>query len=300
MDFQGIDEQLGGRSSDQVSSCFVNEQDLENLFLLGESDSGVARNGGRRGARFAPQAVLACLKKLAKHRNCPSYQISVMDQITEEKHFFQEAQTISSKRILQAQQNYHVKNFIHLGGGHDHIYPLLKALEHQFKKITIINIDAHCDTRNDQLAHSGTPFAQFAKETKADFQLIQLGIHEYANTQSTLNSVKGMQIFTPRNLPKDFQQMINFLNETIEIEKDRTYVISLDCDAIESASMEAVSAVNHNGLSMAQVKAVFYWGKYHANSKYYGIYEYNPVYDNLSQKGARTIAGLVYELFYAN
>ena len=53
---------------------------------------------------------------------------------------------------------------IHLGGGHDHIYPLLRALSAQNDRITVINIDAHLDTRTDDLPHSGTPFRQFARE----------------------------------------------------------------------------------------------------------------------------------------
>ena len=30
--------------------------------------------------------------------------------------------------------------------------------------------------------------------------------------------------------------------------------------------------------------------------QHFGIFEYNPLYDNLSQKGARTLAALIYQI----
>jgi formiminoglutamase len=64
---------------------------------------------------------------------------------------------------VKISSNYIEQNIIHLGGGHDHVYPLLKAIETKYKKIIILNIDPHCDTRESEHNHSGTPFRQFLK-----------------------------------------------------------------------------------------------------------------------------------------
>ena len=58
--------------------------------------------------------------------------------------------------------------------------------------------------------------------------------------------------------------------------------------------MEAVSAVNHQGLSLTTVKIIFNTIKaLQPTQQYLGIYEYNPIYDNLSQKGARALTDLI-------
>ena len=59
--------------------------------------------------------------------------------------------------------------------------------------------------------------------------------------------------------------------------------------------MEAVSAVNPEGLPMQRVRDIFaFYQDLPQQKKIYGIYEYNPVFDNLSCKGARTLAALIY------
>ena len=170
------------------------------------------------------------------------------------------------------------------------------------KRFVIVNIDAHCDTRPEPLPHSGTPFRQFDGETSLDFDLIQLGIHPYANTEATLAPLKRgrMDIYGVGELPSEGPSMKTFLDDTVPIHPDAHYIVSLDCDALSSSIMEGVSAVNHDGLEFGQVSAIFRWAKEHLPQERtsYGIYEYNPIYDNLSQKGARALAALIYEVAF--
>jgi formiminoglutamase len=72
-------------------------------------------------------------------------------------------------------------------------------------------------------------------------------------------------------------------------------ILSLDADALNAAYMEGVSAVNPRGLSLEVVSDIFdFYFKLDTEKKYCGIYEYNPLYDNLSAKGARILASLIY------
>ncbi|MCY4644912.1 MAG: arginase family protein [Bacteriovoracales bacterium] len=269
-------------------------------FLTAESDWGVARNGGRRGARFAPKAIVHCLGKMVSHTPLLWEAHPVSNALLEPIDFngAQKESTQMIASLLKLKES--PTPLFHLGGGHDHIYPLLKALEKSgSKRVVVVNIDAHCDTRPDPLPHSGTPFRQFDEETSLDFDLIQLGIHSYTNTKATLAPLKRgrMTVFGVEELPRKASSMRAFLNETVPIHPDAHYIVSLDCDGLSSSIMEAVSAVNHNGLEFEQVSAIFNWARKRlaAEKLIYGIYEYNPIYDNLSQKGARALAALIYE-----
>ena len=297
--FSKLDKQLVKRKQEQLLSryCSLGEKGEGPQFLMSESDWGVSRNGGRPGARFAPQAILHCLGKMVAHTDL-SWQAHSISLGGREREDFSKAQEDSCQMISKHLRSRHLT--VHLGGGHDHIYPLLMALEKGGgQKITVLNIDAHCDTRPDPLPHSGTPFRQFDHMTKTEFKLIQLGIHRYANTQETLAPLKKgkMIIHEGKNLPRDFSSMGKFLEETLKVDTETDYVISLDCDALSSAFMEGVSAVNPEGMNWQQVRGIFHWA-YTAlppTRTLYGLYEYNPVYDNLSEKGAKALAALIYE-----
>lgn len=286
------------------------------LILFSPTDLGVSRNGGRRGGQYAPQAIFAVLKKMILHSHTPQILqfLKVSDQQKEEEDFSL-AQAYSGQLIFQAVDKVSPSTLFHLGGGHDHIYPLLIGMEKLgFKKIGVINIDAHCDTRIDDFPHSGTPFRHFAHNTKTDFHLIQLGVHNFANDPSTLVKIPhGQMTFLPyQEIQREtefFQKsLLEFLERRISWEKDRVYILSLDCDAIDSTLMEGVSAVNHQGFTFNQICQIYHWyqSKVTLNSsahfkgpqKILGIYEYNPLFDNLSQKGARALASLIYQVIH--
>ena len=295
---------LENRGKDRLEIIFQNKKSptLNHLFFTSGYDLGVCRNGGRRGASFAPKAILAVLKKMALHPHFKSESARIEPiNIVEEEDFekFQQRQTefISSK-IKESPKT----SIIHLGGGHDHIYSLLCALNFH-KKITVLNIDAHLDTRVDSTSHSGTPFRQFSKEVKGEFNLIQLGIHQYSNAESNYQKLKkgNMKIISSSELAKASLggNLSKLLTDHIPLQSDALTVLSLDCDGLSCSYMEGVSAVNPHGLSMQTVSDIFTYYKNGINHPpIVGIYEYNPLYDNLSQKGARVISTLLYNLLF--
>ncbi|EQC50221.1 arginase family protein [Bacteriovorax sp. BSW11_IV] len=306
-DYKGIPDQLSSRSQDRLEKYFKESDQGLAQFLLAKSDIGVCRNGGRRGAKYGPDAIINVFKKLADHLDKETtfnYSNVINDNCDDN---FDELQKIEIENIKNSLSTKNSKNVIHIGGGHDHIYPLLKALETKHDKILVLNIDAHLDTRVDPLFHSGTPFRQFANETKKDFKLIQLGIHDFANAKSNYNELpgKGMDIYEQslmKEWTKNFTESIGtYMNAITEDYSDYTFILSLDCDAISSDVMDAVSAVNHRGIPGHTVSEIFNWYKLrNQNQHYYGIYEYNPLFDTLSQKGARYLSALIYEVLTQN
>lgn len=292
------------RYLESLAPHFTTEErdDIKTFILTASNDEGVIRNGGRRGARFAPEAILNLLKRMNNHIPL------ALPTLTKEvfplyEANFEDDQITSSKYIDQTLKNNLSKNIIHIGGGHDHAYPFLKALElnTKIKNILILNLDAHCDTRIDDKRHSGTPFRNFTDETSKNVYLIQYGLHNYANAKSTLEPIKNgsekhYSVFEARENSNGFSELDKKLFEDLPFELgDDTFIfLSLDCDAIESSTMEAVSAVNHEGIPLSYIQLIIDKMKSLPGPRAFGIYEYNPVYDNLSQKGSRALCSLIY------
>lgn len=272
------------------------------LIFCSSSDIGVRKNLGRNGARFGPQCILNNLKKMQDHLAINEIAVIEVSDQSEELINFEKAQEKESETIKSCLAQTLVRKSIHLGGGHDHVYPLLRALEYSKKQIIILNFDAHCDTRVDKIHHSGTPFRDFDKLKPTQTSLIQIGVHHYANSTSTLGNLTNIQqsLIYKKDLVDSelFHQVITNL-EKIEISKDAIFILSLDADGLSAEEMEAVSAPNHNGFGQNLVrKVISYLQQNHPDhQQIFGIYEYNPIMDNLSQKGSRIIAGLIYDFF---
>ncbi len=258
--------------------------------LLSPDDSGVIRNYGRSGSRFAPAAITEEFLKLNKPAKFPTFNIH---EIKKDSIDFDQYQSQMVESIAPLSENF--QQLIHVGGGHDHIYPLLKAQINKYDKIIIFNIDAHLDTRVSDINHSGTPFRQLDKELEIPCELYQIGIHQYANSLSTQESLKRIkQIVVPTDqINKDLIGRVISTHDLTNI----LVVLSLDADGLSSSQMEAVSAVNHFGID---AKLIFDWVadiKKISKQSIFGIYEYNPLFDNLSNKGAKLIASLLFHFF---
>ncbi len=283
--------QLKGRRADKVSSLLTKTpQQNGHMVFLANDDEGVRLNGGRRGSEFGPQAIFNQIKNLSKRSVMPPLYAHTLHSSPAMESF--SSKQAKEQRDIESLLEQGPSVFIHLGGGHDHIYPLLKALAKNERRIKVVNIDAHLDTRTDPLPHSGTPFRQFDREHPGMMELTQLGIHPYANTDSTFTELSTpMRIFNwQKTESMDVVDLFPQINDHDQI------VLSLDCDGLDSSVMEAVSAVNHLGISKEKAFALFnhYWNISQNRPSYLGLYEYNPLYDNLSNKGARLLAGLIY------
>jgi formiminoglutamase len=277
----------------------INKADI--LFLKFSSDIGTIRNSGRRGSLFAPEAILAIVKKLACHNLFKWSDAEFADASLEKQDFPQSQKKLADDILLALKNHSRVQKFIYLGGGHDYVYPIAKAINQTTQKLVIINLDAHLDTRTDSAPNSGTPFRQIATDFKGELEIIQLGIHDFANSISTMSNLPNAKetVATYEDVrfgTKDFTKTEQFLKRIIPFQKDTTYLFSLDADVLDSGIMEGVSAVNHRGLPYDFVEDVLLYSIDKLKCQHFGIFEYNPVYDNLSQKGARTLAALIYQI----
>ncbi len=268
------------------SLCHPESWNERTLILSQHSDTGVILNGGRLGARYGAEAILHQLFKMNKNESSKDFGHFHLPTCQEEFDQEQRREITAIKTILEHSS---LENLIHLGGGHDHVYPLVMSIK---GPLHIVNIDAHLDTRNDQQKHSGTPFRQILVERK-DVTLTQIGIHEFANPKAnydlpmTILSVKESYQFAQSH---GFEKMLELGNT-----RKAPVLLSLDADAIEASAMPAVSAPNHQGLRANFVTDLFSaYEKLSQEKKYVGIYEYNPLFDSLGAQGARYLASLLY------
>jgi formiminoglutamase len=275
---------------------------FECVFLKSSTDTGVIRNGGRNGARFAPQSFLSTFKKFSQSEELKKWTFfdQEVSNASEEESNFQEAQVKESEEITSIIKKHPSARLCHIGGGHDHIYPYLKALSAQYKKVIVINLDAHADTRTDEDFHSGTPFRQFADYFQGSFHLYQIGLHPFANSFSTLSPLKKGETdvlwksqITPAAV-KDFFKKIG-----TQVDAETLVVFSLDADAITGAEVPGVSAVNPAGLTRDEL--MMCWQSYMTlpfkHAPMMGIYELNPIYDTLASISMRTLGSFVFETF---
>ena len=290
------------RFEESLASLFCPSLDSKAsfLFLKSSSDVGVERNGGRNGARLGPQSLLSSFRKLNINKAWSKEKIFELEVASEqlERKDFKQAQSHESENILKALKSQPHAKICHLGGGHDHIYPLLMALDQLYKKIIVINIDAHADTRMDTDPHSGNPFRLFDSNHKSEFKLYQIGLHAFANSSSTLSPMAKSAM---KVIWRDEINEVKLQNLFKEIEQEITehtaVIFSLDADALAGQEVPGVSAVNPQGLSVDELKMI--WKKYSdlklTHPPLLGLYELNPVYDSLSMLSMRVLSSFLYQ-----
>ncbi|MCR9203936.1 MAG: arginase family protein [Halobacteriovoraceae bacterium] len=263
------------------------------IILQSPFDHGVIRNGGQRGARHAPQSLLTSLKKMAIHEDLSIDLKSPLEfpSTKDALEHFDDFQSME-KEYLKGFFKNKDEAILHLGGGHDHIYPFAAALMETGKDLVILNIDAHLDTRPDAVHHSGTPFRQLEQEYSKHLQLFQVGIHPFANVSENYDQMGKMAL-----LEMDEEDIEKALKP--HLKKGDHLLLSLDCDGLDASFMPAVSAPNHQGISQKQYQKVLkvclnYWQK-SKTTKLYGVYEYNPLFDDLAGSSARYLASTFYQ-----
>lgn len=288
------------RFLESIGSLFdsleTNKHDV--IFLCSPSDVGVERNGGRNGARLAPQSLISQFKKLSINNHWKDRKI-ISIQVSDEKlerSDFNQAQRLEAENI---QRNLDFTSSIcHIGGGHDHVLPLLMAVGKTFNKIIVVNIDAHADTRIDDESHSGNPFRKFADLFDGTFELFQIGLQDFANSKSTLTPLpKNKMEVLWRNELANEDALKSFLSR-IQIDPKTALIFSLDCDALSGTEVPGVSAVNGYGLTAQDLRKI--WKHFKEipteHGPLIGIYELNPVYDSVSMLSMRTISNFIFEI----
>ena len=281
-------QEIAARAKFKNKKLFKNADQPEVVIITSSSDEGVIRNGGRQGSYLGPKVILNEFGKLQSHSHSKKSILCCEVTSTSTKLEFEEAQSSQALAIEKALTEINQTTLIHIGGGHDHIYPFITGLKNSLKerlKLNIINIDAHLDTRIDKVHHSGTPFRQLDEQSDSQFTLHQVGIQRESNQVDNYKELKtGKMTVHQWDNHFDFKKLIN--NESGWIN-----ILSIDVDALSSNDFKSCSAVNPSGIPDNVMNR--YINEYVSlieHSPIVGFYEYNPIYDDISNSDAKKIA----------
>lgn len=139
-----------------------------------------------------------------------------------------------------------------LGGEHSVSLGLLSALakKHKPKDVTILQIDAHCDLRNDTSDYSDDPSnlahsCVLRRAHELGYNLVQVGIRTYGKMEYeyfTKNS-KTIKVFEFGNGKK-----IPTINEVLKSIKTKYVYITIDVDGFDPAYMPGTGTPVQGGL----------------------------------------------------
>jgi formiminoglutamase len=276
------------RLGDYAKSLSENSQskdlqlDSDSIVIVGyPDDEGIANNGGRIGAKEAPQKIREFFYKMTPHL-LKSHTPKIIDagdlkleSSLEERH--QHAQSNLENILRHARA-------ITLGGGHDYGYPDGAAFLEVFtEKPLIINFDAHLDVRphKDKIT-SGTPFYRLLTKY-TDFDFAEIGIQSQCNSRHHL---KWAQEHNAKVLSFDEIQysgesqsavILRFLEPFML--KKRACFISIDIDGCSSAYAPGCSQSFATGFDPANFFTVFNVLCERLDVKLLGIYEVSPPLD---------------------
>lgn len=286
---------------------FLNSQseliskDKKTIFLGFASDAGIIRNMGRPGAKLGPDQIKTQLAKLP----CPSNEEFIdLGSIVCEGDALESAQSQFAELIALCHQQGH--KTIALGGGHEIAWAHYQGLAPKYKKLGIINFDAHFDLRpclQGQQGNSGTPFSQIAgycEQHQLPFQYCCIGIQKFGNTPSLFNRAKELNakyLCAEQLGTQSFAWQIAFIDDFM-LNLDHIY-LTICLDVFAECFAPGVSAPQALGLSPWQVLPLLKYIMQSGKVVSIDIAELSPPLDQ-DQKTARLAALIIAELLDIN
>jgi formiminoglutamase len=215
------------------------------------SDEGVRRNQGRPGAQFGPDALRRQLATLAYHG---STRLLDIGNVACSNNQLETAQYAFSELVSNCHS--HDLTTIALGGGHEIAWAHFQGLAPHYRKLGIINFDAHFDIRipqSNQQSTSGTPFAQikqYCDDNHREFHYCCLGIQPSANTKSLFERAYswGIHYLTAEQMHQEpLSMQLAFLNQFLS-QHDAIY-LTICMDVFAESYAPGVSAPQSLGIN---------------------------------------------------
>lgn len=301
-------------SDPRLKDCLTSEKNTQaihaqntDLVLWGyPDDEGIQMNGGRVGARLAPDSIRETL-----YKTTPGLDFQRLPRLVDlgnidvtkplhERH--EKGRTLSR---LMCEKNI---PFIALGGGHDYGYSDTCGFLDAFTKTStgnldskplVLNFDAHLDVRPaDKGHHSGTPFRRALTEFPFQFEFFEIGLQPQCNARDHWQwaLAQGAHLLAYDQVKGS--SLISKTQSELEQFKHRPTFLSVDIDAFCSAEAPGCSASWPTGLEIRHFLDLLEWLQTHLNVRGMGIYEVSPPLD----EGTRTsrLAALICFSFLKN
>lgn len=224
---------------DLVGNRFVDRGEAD-VTLFGLPYDGAVI--GRKGARLAPDAIRAQLRKLKAER--PARWRDLGNARMPDDPIAAGGVAERAMRAALGTRGFPVA----LGGDHSLTYGLVRAVAAEHPGLTVVNLDAHLDVREAKTPNSGTSFRRLVDDgiVKGD-RILEFGIRPFANSPKYLQWAKraGIQVV--------------FADETdpaVASGIAGPIYVSLDIDVLDETAAPGVSAPTPGGWATSMLFAM--------------------------------------------
>ena len=272
----------------QVVQEIKEAQEAGGVCFVGyDTDDGVVRNLGRKGAESGSNAIRKAIQSFPQLKG-----LKVYDYRNLEKKSVEEAQKEYSEKISDVLKKGIFP--IGLGGGHDIAYGSYLGIRkaHPYKKIGIINFDAHLDMRPyDKGRTSGTSFKEIMDNDK-NAQYAIVGFQKMGNTERLIKTAEAFNVLILEEECLE-KSIIKSLEEFIK-KVDIVYV-TFCMDVFDASTAPGVSAPVVMGLDPKKGKRLLRFLMETEKVVCVDFAEVNPVYD-IDNMTAKLAGCLIYEV----
>ncbi len=272
----------------QVVQEIKEAQEAGGVCFVGyDTDDGVVRNLGRKGAESGSNAIRKAIQSFPQLKG-----LKVYDYRNLEKKSVEEAQKEYSEKIADVLKKGIFP--IGLGGGHDIAYGSYLGIRkaHPDKKIGIINFDAHLDMRPyDKGRTSGTSFKEIMDNDK-NAQYAIVGFQKMGNTERLIKTAEAFNVLILEEECLE-ELIIKSLEEFIK-KVDIVYV-TFCMDVFDASTAPGVSAPVVMGLDPKKGKRLLRFLMETEKVVCVDFAEVNPVYD-IDNMTAKLAGCLIYEV----
>lgn len=272
----------------QVVQEIKEAQEAGGVCFVGyDTDDGVVRNLGRKGAESGSNAIRKAIQSFPQLKG-----LKVYDYRNLEKKSVEEAQKEYSEKISDVLKKGIFP--IGLGGGHDIAYGSYLGIRkaHPDKKIGIINFDAHLDMRPyDKGRTSGTSFKEIMDNDK-NAQYAIVGFQKMGNTERLIKTAEAFNVLILEEECLE-KSIIKSLEEFIK-KVDIVYV-TFCMDVFDASTAPGVSAPVVMGLDPKKGKRLLRFLMETEKVVCVDFAEVNPVYD-IDNMTAKLAGCLIYEV----
>ncbi|HUN81595.1 MAG TPA: agmatinase [Phycisphaerae bacterium] len=149
----------------------------------------------------------------------------------------------AARKVLAAR-----KFLITLGGEHSITPPLVRAVASKFKKLSVLQIDAHADLRD---SYEDTPFSHACAMRRVwdlGIKVVGVGIRNYSREESTFIKARRPTLVSPRQTREDadwIQKVVDALSENV--------YVSIDIDGFDPAYAPGTGTPEPGGLDWFEV-----------------------------------------------
>ena len=265
-------------------------------------DEGVAINGGRPGACFAPENIRKYLYRLTPDPRDYARFSELLSKTVDLGDLQLQNNLSADHETLSQVVSYYLGLGaipIILGGGHETSYGHFCGYVQQQRSVRIVNWDAHLDVRplKQGKAHSGSPFRQALEHPSglcAGYKVIGL--------QPSAVGQRDFEYARSKNVSLTWIEQVNedlivssYEEPSVNSDSSTTAVMAtFDVDAVASSYAPGVSAPCVNGFTTSTwYKAAYYAGR-SANVSSIDIVETNPKFDDSNHLTARLVATTIW------